>query len=137
MSAPAEILVIDDELIVLQSVARVCGSEGISVDTVDNIRTALERLTRHTYRLIICDLMMEGGDGFEFVAETLRRGVRTPIVLTSGNCSRENERKSRQCGACDFLPKPFTVEELLRAVRQALAGDSRPPSKFAQEGESS
>jgi CheY-like chemotaxis protein/glycine cleavage system H lipoate-binding protein len=121
MTAAREILVIDDEPVVLQSVERVCGCEAIAVDTASSGRLGLERLGQHTYGLILCDMIMEDLDGVEFLAEVARRGIRTPVVMTTGCSTGENAIRALQSGAIDFLPKPFTPDELMAVVRRALS----------------
>jgi CheY-like chemotaxis protein/glycine cleavage system H lipoate-binding protein len=133
MKTGHDILVIDDEPVVRQSVERICGSEDLSVDTVTSGGAGLERLGKHTYRMILCDIMMEDMDGFQFLAESVRRGNRAPVVMTTGYSTGEHAIRSLQCGAIDYLAKPFTADELMAVVRRALnfssppAGDTEAP----------
>lgn len=120
MKPACDILVIDDEAVVLQGVARICDSEGLSVDTVSNGRAGLERLDRCAYRLILCDLMMGDLDGFQFLAESRLRGNRTPVIMATGNSTVQNAVRSLRCGAVDYLSKPFTADELLAVVSRGL-----------------
>jgi CheY-like chemotaxis protein/glycine cleavage system H lipoate-binding protein len=120
MKTLRDILVIDDEPVVLQGVERICGSEGMSVDRASGGQAGLERLETHAYRMILCDIMMEDMGGFEFLAEMVRRGNRAPVVTTTGYTTGENAIRSLQCGAIDYLAKPFTADELMAVVRRAL-----------------
>ena len=120
MNSGRDILVIDDEPVVLQGVERICRDEGLSIETAGGGVAGLQRLEQHTYRLILCDLMMEDLDGFGFLAESRRRGNRSPIVLASGYATGENAIRSLQCGAFDYLAKPFTADELLAVIRRAF-----------------
>jgi CheY-like chemotaxis protein len=113
MKTVRDMLVIDDEPVVLQGVERICRSEGLSVDTADGGRAGLAFLEKHAYRLILCDLMMEDLDGFEFLAESGRRGNHTPVIMTTGYSTLENAVRSLQLGAIDYLAKPFTADELM------------------------
>lgn len=132
MKAARDILVIDDEMVVLQGAERICDSEGLAVDAAASGGAGLAWLDKHDYRLILCDIMMEDLDGFEFLAEARRRGCLTPVVMTTGYSTVENAVRSLQCGAIDYLPKPFTADELLGVLRRGLsygalhAGDARP-----------
>lgn len=121
MKPSPDILVIDDEAVVLQGVARICGCEGLSVEVAASGRAGLERLAASSYRLIICDLMLGDLDGFEFLAEARRRGNHTPVIMTTGHSTLQNAVRSLQCGAIDTLPKPFTADELMAVVGRALA----------------
>ena len=120
MKLARDILVIDDEAVVVEGVARICDSEGLSVDTASSGRAGLERLDRCAYRLILCDLMMGDLDGFEFLAESRRRGNRTPVIMATGNSTVQNAVRSLRCGAVDCLSKPFTADELMAVVSRGL-----------------
>jgi CheY-like chemotaxis protein/glycine cleavage system H lipoate-binding protein len=120
MKIARDILVIDDEPVVLQGVARICGSEGLTVDTAPSGQAGLERLEKSAYRLIICDIMMGDIDGFEFLAAVGRRGDRTPVVMATGNSTVQNAVRSLQHGAIDYLAKPFTVDELMAVINRGL-----------------
>ena len=120
MKATCDILVIDDEQVVLQGITRICVSEGLRVDAVSSSRAGLERLEKSDFRLIICDIMMGDLDGLEFLAEAGRRGHRVPVVMSTGNSTVQNAVRSIQCGAIDYLPKPFTVDELMAVVSRGL-----------------
>ena len=121
MKAERDILVVDDELVITQAVVRVCGAEGMTVDVAESAAAALARLATCTYRLIICDVMMADVDGFGFLAEVARKGIRTPVIMSTGMSTVENAVKALYCGAVDFMAKPFTADELLAAVRRGLS----------------
>ena len=121
MSKPRDILVIDDEPVVLEGVARIGAGEGLSVDPAPSARDGLDLMSRRAYRLVLCDIMMEGEDGFQFLAEAARRGHRVPIVLTTGYCRSEHAVRALQGGALDYLAKPFTAEELLAVLERGFA----------------
>ncbi|MDD5207888.1 MAG: response regulator [Elusimicrobiales bacterium] len=123
MKAQMDILVIDDEPVITRAVQKVCAAEGLSVDIEEGGAAGLSRLKSASYRLIICDLMMPGVGGGEFLAEAARMGVRTPVIIATGYATLENAVISLSHGAIDFIPKPFTAEELLAAVRRAISCD--------------
>jgi CheY-like chemotaxis protein/glycine cleavage system H lipoate-binding protein len=120
MKTVRDILVIDDEPVVLQGLARICGSEGLSVDTAASGRAGLECLDKAAYRLILCDIMMGDLDGFEFLAEAQRRGNRAPVVMATGNATVQNAVRSLRCGAMDYLCKPFTLDEVMAVLKRGL-----------------
>jgi CheY-like chemotaxis protein/glycine cleavage system H lipoate-binding protein len=121
MKQMRDILVIDDEAVVVQAVAKICGSEGLSVDAAESGAAGLGRLDRCSYRLVLCDIMMERLDGFQYLAEAARRGDRTPVVMITGYSTVENAVRSLLAGAIDFIAKPFTADELLAAVRRGFS----------------
>ena len=120
MKTKHDILVIDDEAVVVEGVARICGAQGLSVDTADSGAAGLERLDRCSYRLVLCDVMMQTLDGFQYLAEAARRGSRTPVIMITGYATVENAVHSLLCGAIDFIAKPFTVDELLAVAQRGL-----------------
>jgi len=123
MKKRADILVIDDEPVITRAVQKVCAAEGMSVDMEDGGAAGLSRLEDSSYGLIICDLMMPGVGGEQFLAEAARLGVSTPVIIATGYATLENAVASLAHGAIDFIPKPFTSEELVAAVRRALRCD--------------
>lgn len=120
MKTAGDILVIDDEPVITRAVQKVCSEEGLSVDMEYGGAAGLARLGRTSYRLIICDLMMPGIGGFEFLAEAARLGVKAPVLIATGYATLENAVVSLGHGATSFIPKPFTAEELLAAVHLGL-----------------
>jgi CheY-like chemotaxis protein/glycine cleavage system H lipoate-binding protein len=122
MKTERDILVIDDEEVIVRAVSRICAAEGLTVDAAGSGAAALVLLDARAYRLVVCDIMMTGVDGFAFLAEAARRGLETPVVMTTGYATLENAVRSLALGAADFIAKPFTADELLAVVRRALRG---------------
>ena len=120
MSNPYDILVIDDERVIIDSVVKVGESEGYRVDSAGTAGAALVKLDANRYRILICDIMMPEMDGFRFLEEIRRMGIDTPVVMTTGLSTLQNAVKSLLAGAIGFLPKPFTVGELMSRIRRAL-----------------
>lgn len=120
MKPQRDILVVDDEDVITQAVVRVCSAEGMSVDAAVSAAAATARLERNSYRLIVCDVMMADVDGFQFLADLVRQRIRTPVIMSTGMATMENAVKALYSGAIDFIPKPFTADELLAAVRRGL-----------------
>ena len=115
-----DILVIDDEQVVIDSVIKLCLAENLTVDSVLDASDGLEKVKKKSYKLIICDIMMPNMDGFEFLDQIKKENFTDPIIMTTGYSTVENAVKSLYCGAIDFLPKPFTVDELISVVFRGL-----------------
>ena len=120
MKSARDILVVDDEAVITRAVERVCSAEGLTVDVAASAEAGLSLLARAGYRLIISDVMMADIDGFAFLIELRRRRIDTPVILTTGMSTMENAVKALYSGAIDFVPKPFTADELIAAVRRGL-----------------
>lgn len=115
-----DILVIDDEQVILDSVVKIGGADGLSVDPADNGAHALEMLGLNQYRLIISDIMMPVMDGFALLDEVISKNITTPVIMTTGYSTFENALNSLYRGAIDFVPKPFSVEEIAAAIDRGL-----------------
>jgi len=121
MSEYQDILVVDDEPMVTQAVAKICSAEGMTVSTAGQASEALRSLGENQFHLILCDIMMPELNGFQFLEELSRRGIHTPVVMMTGYSTVENAVKSlTTTGAVDYIPKPFTADELLAVVQRSL-----------------
>jgi len=116
-----DILVIDDEPMVTGVVVKVCRSEGMTITAANHAHEALQFLEGGEFRLILCDIMMPELNGFQFLEELSRRGIHTPVVMMTGYSTVENAVKSlTSTGAVDYIPKPFTADELLTVIQRCL-----------------
>lgn len=121
MSRIRDILVIDDEPTITRVVVKICSAEGMTVAAADHAAEALRYLEDSKFRLILCDIMMHELNGFQFLEELARRGIHTPVVMMTGYSTMENAVKSMSStGTVDYIPKPFTIDELLSVIRRSL-----------------
>jgi len=121
MSTIRDILVIDDEPTINQAVVKICGAEGMTITAADHAVEALRCLEEAKFHLILCDIMMNELDGFQFLEELVRRGIHTPVVMMTGYSTVETAVKSLTAtGTVDYIPKPFTADELLTVIRRSL-----------------
>lgn len=120
MSDHVQILVIDDEQVVLDAVIRVCSAEKYQVHTALNSREAFAKLKKKEFRLIVCDLLLPEIDGFRVLELLNEQNIDTPVIITTGYSTMENAVMSLNKGAIDFVPKPFTADELSSAIRRGL-----------------
>lgn len=120
MESSKDILVVEDEPVVLDSVRRCLLVEHLTVDLASDAATAFELLRQGEYKVVLCDLMLPGSSGFR-VLETIRREhPLTESIMITGYATREHVIESFRRGAFDFLPKPFDVDEQLAIVTRAL-----------------
>lgn len=115
------ILVIDDDEMVLASCRRVFEPEGYEVTATPDPRQGLERAAAEPFDVVLCDWKMPGINGMEVVTELERRAPGAAVVMFSGYPTVGRATEALQRGALDFVPKPFTPEEIVTAVRRALA----------------
>jgi len=119
MIKTADILVIDDEQVVEDAVTKICTLDKYTVDVAANVKSAKEKISKNYYPIIICDIMMPDGDGFELLDELHNRNIDSSVIMMTGYSTVENAVNSLCGGAIDFIPKPFTVDELLSSVFRA------------------
>jgi DNA-binding response OmpR family regulator len=116
----ALILVIDDEMIVHQSISRILEAEGYRVDGVLRVDEALERLKKTPYDLALTDLMIPEKSGMEAVKVIARDYPDLGVVMFTGFPTVDSAVESMKLGSLDYLPKPFTPDELLAVVNRSL-----------------
>jgi len=120
MTPRGRILVIEDEPLVAQAVVKVCSAEALIVHVSETATDGLRQLASQAFSLVLCDIMLPEMDGFHFLAELSNRGVETPVVMMTGYSTMENAVRSLCMGAADYIPKPFTADELLSVVYRGL-----------------
>lgn len=116
------ILIIEDTYELRASIAEVLGQEGFQVLQAENGSVGIEQALKHQPDLILCDIMMPGTDGFE-VLKSLKqeKGLFSiPFIYMSALEERKNVREGMELGADDYLIKPFTIDELLNAIKVRL-----------------
>jgi CheY-like chemotaxis protein len=116
----ATILVIDDEQIVHESVRRILEEDGYRVDAALRVNQALEMIAREPYDLVLTDLMMPDRSGMDAVLAVARDHPDSGVVMFTGFATVDSAVESMKLGALDYLPKPFTPEELLEVTGRAL-----------------
>jgi two-component system, OmpR family, response regulator MprA len=125
-----DILVVDDERAVRESLRRALELEGYGVELASDGEEALRRLARQPAPdAVVLDVLMPGADGLE-VCRTLRReGSEVPILMLTARAEVDSRVAGLDAGADDYLPKPFALAELLARIRAMLrrSGDGSTP----------
>lgn len=118
------VYVIDDDASVRTSLGRLLKMEGFDVASFGS---AIEFLKQNRYRrpaCIVSDIRMPGIDGLDLQQICVEKGIRIPIVFITGHGEVPMSVQAMKKGAVDFLPKPYSPESLLAAVRQAFKNES-------------
>jgi DNA-binding NtrC family response regulator len=116
----AHLLVVDDDPNTLASLSRAFRLAGHEATVCDNAVRAVELLRTESFDVILSDVVMPGRSGLELLEDLKKAGVKTPIVLISGQANIEMAVKATKLGALDFLEKPLSTEKLLVTVENAL-----------------
>jgi len=88
---------------------------------VFDVDVALRKLKLNQYDLVILDLKMPKHSGIEILESIKKRYPDLPVVMVSGYASIENAIEATKLGAFNFVPKPFTPDELMKVTEEALA----------------
>ncbi len=121
----SRLLIIEDELPMRTALADVLQAEGYRVLTSADGQAGLERAIKEKPDLILLDIMMPRLDGFEVCSELRRLSVAVPILMLTAKGLVEDRVTGLDCGADDYLVKPFSTEELLARVRALLRRHER------------
>lgn len=113
------ILVIDDEPVVCSSCRRLLKEEGYSVETVSRAKEGMQRMKQKDYDVVITDLRMPDITGLEMLEFIKNNFPDTQVIMITGFSTIANAVESIKLGAFDYVPKPFTPDELLTVVRRA------------------
>lgn len=117
------VFVVDDDDSVRKAIARLLASAGYASETFDGPERFLVRPPHDGPSCLVLDLQMPGMTGLELQARLNRAGHALPVVFVTGHGDIPTSVRAMRQGALDFLSKPFTSEQLLGAVAEALARD--------------
>ncbi|MDD3180371.1 MAG: hybrid sensor histidine kinase/response regulator [Opitutaceae bacterium] len=120
MLAKSKILIIDDEEVVLDSCTQVLAGADCVVATAGNGVQGLKLMEETTPDLVFLDLKMPGLSGFEVLGEIRGRHPDMVVIVITGYATVSSAVEAMKKGAFDFLPKPFTPEELRLIFRRGL-----------------
>jgi len=137
MPSGYRVLVVEDEPTVAQLIADVLGEEGHRVEAVLDSQEGLDRVARHNYELVICDLRMPGVDGRAFHQALVRSAnpAQHRMLFVTGDTLAPRTLEFLEKHELPYLAKPFLVEELKVVVNRVLervAAEKR--SEVRQDG---
>jgi len=115
-----KILVVEDEERVAQFIQKGLREEGHAVDVAYDGEQGAYLGTVNEYDLILLDLMLPKKDGISICRELREHGLSTPIMMLTARDTVEDKVQGLDAGADDYLPKPFSFDELLARVRALL-----------------
>lgn len=115
-----KILIIEDETRIVAFVARGLEAEGYVVDCAEDGQAGLDRALQGGHDLLILDLGLPDLDGLAVLEELQRQGAELPILILSARADLPTKLRGFELGACDYLAKPFSLDELIARVRAQL-----------------
>lgn len=115
------LLLVDDDSQLLESMSDWLRSEGLEVDAVRGASEALELLSDRTYDLLLVDVRLGDGDGFDLLERIRRHQPDANVILMTGYGDADSALEAMRAGAADYLTKPIIDDELLMALERCVA----------------
>ena len=116
----ARILVVEDERNVAETLAERLVAAGYLVDRAASVAQALECVARQAPNLVLLDVGLPDGNGFELGRELRVRAPRAAIIFLTAQANPEDRVRGLELGADDYVPKPFVFRELLLRIQNCL-----------------
>jgi DNA-binding response OmpR family regulator len=113
------ILLVEDEESITTPLSEALGREGFDVSVAGTAASALELVGGERPDLVLLDVMLPDGSGFD-VARELRRDSRVPIIMLTARGEEADRVAGLELGADDYVVKPFSARELVARVRAVL-----------------
>jgi len=135
MTKAGHIYLIDDDESMRVSLSRMLRELGYLVEDYSSAATFLQKSIPIAPAVILLDMQMPDMTGLDLQEKLLSLGRKTPIVFVSGQSHPHQIVQGLKKGALDFLFKPFNLEELLKAVADAIAFDGRQLKRVSMDVE--
>lgn len=114
------LIIVEDEETLCESLKRVLSREGYSVDTASSSESALEMMSGRVYDLIITDIILPGINGIEFLRMIKEKNPEQIVVVMTAYASLETAVEALRAGAFDYIVKPVMHEEIKQIVKNAI-----------------
>jgi len=115
-----KILIAEDDEIMRVTVKDRLEKDSWEVDAVNNGKEAVDCLKKEQYQLVISDIRMPVLDGWGLLGFVRQHSPETNMLLMTSYSSEDLASRARQCGAADYILKPFDMDDLLAKVKRIL-----------------
>jgi len=119
--AKPQLLLVDDDRHVLESMSDWLRGQGYELDAAPGYVNALERLRHKPFDLVLADVRLSDGDGFDLLEQCRRNWPASQVVLMTGYGSPDGAIEAIRAGAFDYITKPLIDNELLMTIERATA----------------
>ena len=120
MEKEINILIVDDNSKMLETLQDILGEEGYAVTIADNIALARENIEKKFYHLALVDLKLDHGSGLNLLSAIRKKNTETMVIIFTAYASLETTILAMQEGAFSYLQKPLNMEELKIVIKKAL-----------------
>jgi DNA-binding response OmpR family regulator len=128
-------LIVEDDPNLADSVKSGLEESGYAVDRVSNGPDALDMVSVYEYDVIILDIMLPGMDGFAVCQKIRLQHIQSPILMLTARYREEDKVQGLDCGADDYLVKPFSYPELFARLRALIRRSKGSPSSELSAGQ--
>lgn len=115
----ARLLLVEDDPMILNALTVFLREEGFETETADGQRAALELLSRHSFDLVLLDITLREGNGFD-TCQAIKAQSAVPVFFLTASGDESSTVAGLDMGADDYIAKPFRPRELLSRIRSAL-----------------
>ncbi|OQY48513.1 MAG: hypothetical protein B6240_04640 [Desulfobacteraceae bacterium 4572_87] len=116
----ARILVMEDDVAISAALDMILTEAGYNIDLAETGEAALELFEKKDFDLIIADLKLPGINGMEVIKQIKEKKPEMQVVVITGVGTQPIASEALELGAHDFLPKPFTDDQIMTAIDEAL-----------------
>jgi DNA-binding NtrC family response regulator len=117
----SHLLLVDDDRHVLDSMAEWLRGQGYELETASGYADALERLRQSSYDLVLADVRLRDGDGFDLLEQCRRNWPAAQVILLTGYGTPDGAIEAIRAGAFDYVTKPLIDNELLMTIERAIS----------------
>jgi two-component system, OmpR family, response regulator len=128
------ILIVEDELDLLRSLAQALREEGYAVDSANNGEDGLYNAESYDYDAIVLDVMLPKMDGWE-ILKRLRKTKKTPVLMLTARDQSRDRVRGFDIGADDYVIKPFDLPELFARLRALIRRSANKTTNLIEIGE--
>jgi DNA-binding response OmpR family regulator len=125
------VLLIEDNVEIADAVRTMLARQRFAVDVAQDGDEGLDHVLRGTYDVAIVDVVLPKRDGFSICRAARAEGIQTPLLILTARDAVEDRIRGLDCGADDYLIKPFAEEELSARIRALLRRAERPAQTAA------
>ena len=130
MQINKRLLIVDDDIQIRELLSFDIAQSGYIVDCATNGQEGLKKALENNYDLILLDVMMPKMNGFDVCKNIRLANINTPVLMLTAKGTIEDKTQGFDCGADDYLIKPFEIQEVLLRIRALLRrGESNNENK--------
>ncbi len=129
------LLLVEDETRMAQALCEILRLEHYDVDHCADGIDGMYAIESGTYDIVILDVMLPRRNGFDIAKEVREKGIRTPILMLTAKSELDDKVAGLDCGADDYLTKPFMTKELLARLRALCRRNISAPDGMLKYGD--